>query len=80
MELLQLKINFDNPGAAREGSEGEAEEVRRLAESEEGKGGGGSMGIITEEGMVQKGQNGMSVTVEILTLQFWQLLFAQIGT
>ena len=45
MEWLQLKINFDNPGAAREGSEGEAEEVRRLAESEEGKGGGESMGM-----------------------------------
>ena len=46
MEWLQLKMNFDNPGAAREGSQGEAEEVRRLAESEKGKGGGAEIHLI----------------------------------
>ena len=37
--------SFDNPGAAREGSKGETEEVRRLAEGEEGKGGGESVDV-----------------------------------
>ena len=41
--------SFDNPGAAREGSKGETEEVRRLAEGEEGEGGGQSVHVPKSE-------------------------------